>query len=100
MSGDKLTNLADDIDTDIDLSLSQFLTQKSLNEARAAKILDDAIEIELDEDEPSQNGSAAGLPAGYYNGNSGSFFARGKKVVHISSTPIIPCARCCSKNKQ
>ena len=48
MSGDKLTNLADDIDTDIDLSLSQFLTQKSLNEARAAKILDDAIEIELD----------------------------------------------------
>ncbi|MBS7798633.1 DUF927 domain-containing protein [Enterobacter roggenkampii] len=100
MSGDKLTNLADDIDTDIDLSLSQFLTQKSLNEARAAEILDDAIEIELDEDEPSQNGSTAGLPTGYYNGSSGSFFARGKRVVHISSTPIIPCARCCSKNKQ
>ena len=37
MSGDKLTNLADDIDTDIDLSLSQFLAKKSLNEARAAK---------------------------------------------------------------
>jgi hypothetical protein len=36
----------------IDLSLNQFLAQKSLNEARAAGILDNAIEIELDEDDP------------------------------------------------
>ncbi|HDR2717969.1 TPA: hypothetical protein QCJ33_002754 [Enterobacter roggenkampii] len=93
MSGDKLTKLADGIETDIDLSLSQFLAKKSLNEARAVEILDKAIEIELDEDEPSQSGSTAGLPAGYYNGSSGSFFARGKKVVHISSTPIIPCSQ-------
>ncbi|EMS9952596.1 DUF927 domain-containing protein [Enterobacter hormaechei subsp. xiangfangensis] len=96
MNGDILTSLAGDID----LSLNQFLAQKSLNEARAAGILDNAIEIELDEDDPSQGGCATGLPAGYYNGSAGTFFARGKKVVQISSTVIIPCARRCSQNKQ
>jgi hypothetical protein len=35
MNGDKLTSLAGAID----LSLNQFLAQKSLNEARAAKFL-------------------------------------------------------------
>jgi hypothetical protein len=85
MNGDILTSLAGAID----LSLNQFLAQKSLNEARAAGILDNAIEIELDEDDPSQGGCATGLPAGHYNG-SGYFFARGKKVVQISSTVIIP----------
>ncbi|MCX8984888.1 DUF927 domain-containing protein [Citrobacter portucalensis] len=96
MNGDILTSLAGDID----LSLNQFLAQKSLNEARAAGILDNAIEIELDEDDPSQGGCATGLPAGHYNGSAGTFFARGKKVVQISSTVIIPCARRCSQNKQ
>ena len=41
MNGDILTSLADGID----LSLNQFLAKKSLNEARAAEILDDAIDI-------------------------------------------------------
>ena len=38
MNGDILTSLAGDID----LSLNQFLAQKSLNEARAAGILDNS----------------------------------------------------------
>lgn len=96
MNGDILTSLADGID----LSLNQFLAKKSLNEARVARILDKAINIELDEDDPSQSGCATGLPAGHYNGSAGAFFARGKKVVQISSTVIIPCARRCSQNKQ
>lgn len=60
MNGDILTSLAGDID----LSLNQFLAQKSLNEARAAGILDNAIEIELDEDDPSQGGMCNGTSCG------------------------------------
>lgn len=69
MNGDILTSLADGID----LSLNQFLAKKSLNEARVARILDKAINIELDEDDPSQSGCATGLPAGHYNGSAGAF---------------------------
>jgi hypothetical protein len=75
MNGDILTSLAGAID----LSLNQFLAQKSLNEARAAGILDNAIEIELDEDDPSQGDVQRDFLRATITG-ARVLFARGKRL--------------------